>query len=375
MNLGRFHAAVFAVKIEINNDRTIELLNELIVSLEESIRLQTSESAKAFKTSYSKLSTILQGAKSNTDFPTRRQIYNTIGADKYIGKGLFLLIEKVISENQIAPATALLGINNILSEVIDFQSKMETLEEIFEHLEIEYDNLDEGQFEIGFSFPHKVIGTDLLSLEKEFHRIDFALKTLQEIATGEVSPLNIKTISASEWQVFMDSVPALAMCFSVAIERIVALYKNNLEIKLLKQQLDDKKLPEVVTQPLQEHIEKTVKEELRKVSDELVDKFYKRDDEARKNELKNQASQALLYLADRLDKGATVEVHTVPPEKPEETTENKDGEKIIDPKLVKQYKDQLELANKINNTPSLDFNSKSIPVLAINYQDESIPKK
>lgn len=372
MNLGRFHSAIYSIKNEIEGNKNFELLTELQTSLQNSMSQQTPESAKTFKASYSTFINTLENAESNFTFPTRRKIYQEIGATQHIGIGLANKVKHVISENQIAPANALAEIQKINGEAKKFFEKVKTLDSTFSDLEIEYDELEPGEFEIGFSFPHEVIGTDIESLEKEFHRLDFALKTLQEISLGKVGQVSIKTISASEWQVFLESLPALAACTAVAIERIVALYKNNLEIKLLKQQLDERNLPKKVTKPLQDHIEQAVKEELRRIAEDLVEEFYKVKDDGRKNELKNQASQALQYLADRMDHGATVEVHAEPPDEPKQEAGEEGAENNIDSKILDEYHRVNEIANRVNQSSKLTLalEHSSGPVLSLKFDEE-----
>lgn len=372
MNLGRFHAAIYTIKKEIEADGNFELLADLQTSLQNSITQQTPDSAQLFKKSYSVFIETLEEADSNFTFPTRRKIYKELGATKHIGFGLSNRIKNVISENQIAPANALAEIQKINADSKKFYEKLKTLDATFTDLEIEYDDLEKGEFEIGFSFPHEIIGSDVESLEKEFHQLDFVLKTLQEVSLGQVEKVTIKTISASEWQVFLNSLPELAACTAIAIERIVAMYKNNLEIQLIKQQLDEKKLPKSVTKPLQDYIEKAVKGELRKVAEDLVDEFYQVKDEGRKNELKNQASLALQYLADRMDHGATVEVHASPPDEPTPETEEGDEESKIDPKALKEYQRVNEIALRVNNSSKLTLalEQSTGPILSINFEEE-----
>lgn len=371
MNLGRFHSAIFSIKNEIEVDDNLILFSTLQTNLQNSIAQQTSEAATLFKKSYADLISILENAESNFTFPTRRKIYEEIGATEYIGIGLANKIKETISENQISPANALAEMQKINTNASKYFEQMKVLDATFTELDIEYDELRAGDFEIGFSFPKEIIGTDIESLENEFHKLDFALKTLQEISIGKVGEVNIKAISASEWQVFLDSLPALAACTTVAIERIAALYKTNLEIKLLKQQLDEKNLPEEVTKPLQEHIEKTVKVEIRKIAEDIVDEFYQAEDGSRKNELKNQASQALHYIADRMDHGATVEVHAEPPKEPKSGAEGEGANNDIDPKVLEEYERLKELSTRVNNLSRLtqELEQSVGPILSLKHDD------
>jgi len=377
MNLGRFYSAILSIKTEIKNDNNFKLLRDLQLHLQNFINQKTSESAKIFTENYSSFINTLENADSNFTYPTRRKIYREIGATEHVGIGLANKIKTIMTENKMLPEIALAEIKKITAEASIFLKKINTLNITFHDMGIEYDELDAGKFEIGFSFPHEVIGTDVESLEKEFHKLDFALKTLQEISVGEVSQIRIKTISASEWQVFIDSGLTLAACTVVAIERIVALYKNNLEIKLLKQQLDKKKLPKKVTKPLQDHIEQTVKAELRKIGEDLVEEFYKVKDDGRKNELTNKASQALQYLANRMDCGTTVEVHAKPLEKPKEKVARNNEEAIkTNQKILKEYKRINKIIDKINQSSKtmLELEQSTEPILSLQF-DEKNQKK
>lgn len=349
MNLGRFHSAITTLSVNVENDKVIPLLAALQSALQTSISQPTEPNASAFKEQYSTLRMALENAAINTAYPTRKKIYEELGSLKVSGTGLLKRIDFVISENQITPANALIQIQKIYSEVVEYFSRLKTIDTEFTNLGIEYDALDSGQFEIGFSIPRDLTDSTLESLEKEFKEINFALKTFQEIAGDTSGSPLVSAISTSEWQVFLESFPSTAACVTIAIERVVALYKNNLEIKLIKKQLDEKKLPEAVTNPLQEYIETTVKSEIRKIGDEIVDEYFKGDD-GRKNELKTKISKALRYLADRIDRGATVEVHAEPPTDPklEKVNDENGAPKQLTQVELEEYKSKKELADSIN---------------------------
>jgi len=364
MNLGRFHSALTDLRFSFQVEKTVELISALQGSLQQSISQQTPEAAKDFKVRYANLMQTLEKSRLNAVFPTRRKIFEDIGALPVIGGGLMERIEVVISENRVTPANAMVELKKISMEVTEYYKKIELIEKTFDQMEIEYDDLAQGEFEVGFSFPREVVGHTLQSLAEEFLEMDFALRTFQEIAgEGGGSP-TVKTISASDWQVFLDSLPVTALCISAAIERVVALYKNNLEIRLIKKQLEEKNLPEAVTKPFQEHIEKTVKAEIKSIANQLVDEMYQ-GDKGRKNELKTGASQALRYIADRIDKGVIIEFHAEPLSEPEGKVEG-DG---ADQKQLQAYeskKAQIDAVNvrmiSVSKTKRADE-----PTLLLNY--------
>jgi hypothetical protein len=374
MNLERFHAAIYELRKEIDSEKCIEELGKLRDFLQQSISQQTPESASLFKEQYAKLMSMLESSKSNFSFPTRKMVYKELDCEKYFGKGLLKNVVSTFSQNQLTPANALVDINSIIESTSAYYEKIKQFDTLLGDLDVDLSDIKPGEFEIGVSIPKNIVSNNLTSLEKEFHKLNILLKTLNEVSTGSHAELEIKTISASEWQVFFDSAPGVAACISLAIERIVALYKTNLEIKVIKQQLENKNLPKEVTEPLQRHIEDSVSKELKVIAEELVDKFYTSDDLNRKNELKNQTSQSLRYLADRLDNGATFEAHAKPPSPPKPTIESETGEKLVSPEDAKIYEDLLEATKKINNATMLieELKNSDGSVLSINYKEDEI---
>lgn len=342
MNLGRFHAAIELLVRKYKEDDVEVLLSQMIAMLSQSIGAPNESTSAAFKDAYSSLETALIQSDLNFVAPTRRIIFEDINAVNMIGDGLLLRINEAIQQNQIVPSLALNAITEINSKMTKYFNSLKQIDNSFTELEIEYDELKEGFFEIGVSLPHDISGETLEDIEKEIHKIDAMLKTFNELACEDASSLKVKTISATEWQFFIESAPKVAACMAFAIERIVALYKSNLEIKLLKEQLAEKKLPKAVTKPLEDHIKKTVKIELETLATNIVDNNYKQQDTGRKNELKVKLNKDLTYLADRLDRGATFEVRAEPPKVPEA------GEEGVAELEMEKYNKDSELALEIN---------------------------
>lgn len=128
----------------------------------------------------------------------------------------------------------------------------------------------------------------------------------------------IATISSSWWQVFLEVPIDQVALWVVAIERIVALFKSNLEIKSLQQQLSEKSIPEKILKLISEEVEKKVTAELTKIASDIVERFGKIDDKGRKNEVETQFRQGLHYLARRLNQGAQVEINVGVPAEPDD---------------------------------------------------------
>ncbi|MEE9542532.1 MAG: hypothetical protein V3V95_01970, partial [Thermodesulfobacteriota bacterium] len=92
MNLGRFHAAVWALKLEIEEYEIKALFAKLESSLSQSVSQPTPETATAFKTTFDELTTVLEHVPSNDATPSRRRIFRELDAENKIGCGLLARI-------------------------------------------------------------------------------------------------------------------------------------------------------------------------------------------------------------------------------------------------------------------------------------------
>ncbi len=346
MHVGRLHAALERIKKEYVDKNILELLSQLQAALQQSVSQPTPDTAKTFKTQYSEVLKVLSQSDVNTVTPTQRMIFDDIGASQNIGNGLLSRIKKLISSNQIVPANALSELNEVIQGLTTYLGSITNIISEFEALEIEYDELRPGEFEGGISIPRDVIEPSLEDLSKEFASIDTFVKTIKEIVGDEPTSVGVKTITSTEWQIFIEYIPEAAACAALAIERIVALYKNHLEIRKLKMDMEQKELPETVTKPMQEYIDGIVKEKLREIGEEVVDAYYKQDDDGRKNELKNKLTRSLRYVAKRIDHGATFQTDARAPEEPQP----EDGKEEINAEKLDKYNTAKELAEYVNET-------------------------
>ncbi len=369
MHVGRLHGALESIKQEYFDWQIIDELTALQSCLQQSVSQPDSETAKAFKKQYESISNILSQCSSNNAVPTRRMIFEEIGATKNIGTGLLLRIQEIISSNQIVPANALSEIITLIQELTKYIKSINNIIDEFESLEIEYVTLRPGGFEGGISIPRQITPS-LEELADEFSNIDVYIKTIKEIVGDDPKSVNVKTISSSEWQVFIELIPEAAACSALAIERIVALYKNHLEIKKLKMDMEERKLPESITAPMQEYIDNIVQEKLREIGEEVVDEYYQSDDDGRKNELKNKLTMSLRYVAKRIDHGATFQVEAAIPDEPKAEDENEP----VSPDDLQMFENIKSIAEYVNdkNNEILRLQRSDEPTLMLKDESEQI---
>ena len=368
MKVGRLHAALNAVHGDYSDNSVDELLKGLQAALVNYVNQPTPEQSTAFKESYSNLATALRDSDLNLSSPLRRQILDEINAFPQIGVGLLDRITLAIERNNITPADALTEIKTIIKEVNEYQENVHDLIALFENLELEYDELEEGQFEVGISLPCGITGGTLEGMEKEVHQLNQVFRTFKEVAGDEMTSVSFRHVSSSEWQIFLECVAQVALCTAVAIERIVALYKKLLEIRKLREEIS-KNVPKQALTSVDDYLKSVVEQGLQEIADDLLKDFYKGKVQGRQNELKSGLASALKYIADRTDHGATFEVRACEPEEPEAKSDQEAKSKDFRASL-KKYRSELQIATKINQCgrASAQLASRDKPILMLGKQ-------
>ncbi|WP_299574460.1 hypothetical protein [uncultured Shewanella sp.] len=148
---------------------------------------------------------------------------------------LNLLFER----NNITPSVVHQELTQINERLKPFVSSITQLCNSMQALHVGKENLAPGECEVGVVVPRVEVDNALADFGKELVKINKIFSVFAEIATDSRESFKIRTISSSDLTVFLDFAPEVAACTAVAIERIVALYKNLLEIKKLCKGLEE----------------------------------------------------------------------------------------------------------------------------------------
>jgi hypothetical protein len=140
-----------------------------------------------------------------------------------------------------------------------------------EFFEIGAEELNAGEFEIGFLIPRSVVRDGLESLGKEFVQLKRLLGPFTELV-GEGRPdIRVRSLASSEFQVFLDSTQGVALVVATAIERVLAAYERILTIRQKRKELaDEGGVPDEVLEPLSMHASQVMEDEIELIVDEIV---------------------------------------------------------------------------------------------------------
>jgi len=339
---------LYRILIELDNDLTKNNYLNLIQQVQTHLQNQVNQPnqpthqtnlVNSLKGLYNKL----EQSDYNRYSPGWKQVILEISGENLLGVELKEKIETIFSQNKITPAKALEEIKKIYTNFQAFQQAIKNTLNGFKVLNIEAEELKPGECEFGYLIPRKFIENKLSYLRDEMAELNFILNHIAEAVSGEKEEFKVKTISSSDFLLYVIIGLSVAEYLSRAIERILNIYKQILEIKILRNQLSDKGVPKKETSGIEKFANGIMKTEIDKITIEIINNYP--GEEGRKNELKNGVRIALNKLANRIDNGFKVEIRVEPLPEPED--ENN---------IEKTLKEKIDLVEKIKeSSKNIDY--------------------
>lgn len=323
MNAERLHAIAMVLNKEISNIKIIDKLQNLINSLQNVVNQPHPQHQAALAENIKTVYSALTDTPSDDFSPAWRQLLLEMGGEDLFGSFIKKTIENIFSANQITPAVALSELRELHNRLTTFKTALDHLISALQQFRVGDETLAPGGCEIGMLIPRKAVDNRLSEFADELNELSFILNTFSEIGTGKKDDLNIKTISSTDLTVYLEATAPFAACLAVAIERIVALYKQLLEIRKSRADLQKQGVPDEQTAGIEEYANKLMDNGIEKLSVDIVTGFYKGHDEGRKNELHNATRISLNRMANRIDRGYNFEVRVEPLEEDQQPEENK----------------------------------------------------
>jgi hypothetical protein len=314
MNAERLHAIIEALRAEMSEKNLVTLLQNLVGGLRQVVQVVQQSNASTQQSLSSHLTTMykaLEDSAVDRFSPAWKQVLLEIGGDKLFGAELRHEIEDIIAKNQMTPSVAADRLEEIRSRMDTFRNALNQGSTALGTLKIGDESLKPGDCEIGMLIPRAEVDNRMIGFAKELEELGFVLNTFSEVATGHPDNLTIRTISSSDLLVYLNAGIPFAAIVAVAIERIVALYKNLLDIRKLQTEIEKQGITKAA-KDVEEHANDFMEKGIGKLSIEIVNEFYKGGDAGRKNELRNGVNISLNMLASRVDRGYNFEVRCQP---------------------------------------------------------------
>lgn len=316
MHLGRFHVVIEALAAHFKRAQLPQKLEQCAALLDQYSSGRTQPQLDAFRTAVEDLLTTSDTLEADLNQPYARQVIADMSIGDILPPTFQDAVKRTISEKSFDPTGLSAELRLVAASATKKTTHLASINDGFTALGVEYERVESNSAELGFLLPREVVGETLKDLTNEFNELSKLLRAVNELVAADEYDPRVLTISSSWWQVFLDLDPNQILVWVLAIERIVNLFRSNLEIKNLQHQLGDKKMPKEITDLIEKEVEKRVSTELKELASEIRRDYAKIDDPARLNEIETQLRQGLIYLARRMNQGAHVEINVGIPEEP-----------------------------------------------------------
>ncbi len=327
MNAERLHAIAF----ELRKDLQTTNAPGLIASLSDGLKnLAQNPSDASYQQQVAErraeLERALQASASNDFSPAWREAVEELGVSDLLGNNLHRAVDEILQRHEaITPSAASEELTSLASRVEELNNNLEALIVALHWFEIGSEELEFGQFEVGVLIPRAEVKNELGPLAEEFVALRKILLPFVELTTGSRPDFEVRSLSSSEFQIFLDSPGAAAACIALAIERLVKLYEGVLNIRLARKQLEDTGMTGDQLTSVTEHADGHMEKGIGELVDELIEEFAStKIDEGRTHELRMELHLSLNGLANRIDRSFQVEVRTGLPEPEEESEEGQE---------------------------------------------------
>lgn len=311
MNAERLHAIVDALRDEIAQTSYPEYLEQLVSGLRAAVESPNqSEPQEQISGARQSLKNALSEAASNDFSPAWKQEIEEMGIADILGDPLLKKIEDVLTANEITPSTAADEIAAIQERVQSLVAALDQASSSLSFFQIGSEHLTPGEFEIGFMIPRREVDNGLEGLGREFVELKQVIGPFSELSGENRPEIEVRSISSSEFQVFLLAAAPIAASFAYALDKLTSAYERIVHIRLMNKELAEKdSVPDDVLEPLSSYASDLIQTEIEKIVEEVVSKSTLVD-EGRLNELRTDLKLQLNALALRIDHGYNVEVRT-----------------------------------------------------------------
>ena len=270
------------------------------------------------------LSSALTDTPSDEFSPAWRQTLDELGIAHLLGEYLRDTVEGILQRNDITPTIASDELKPLADELQALQDELARLTGALAHLRIGQEELNAGEFEVGFLIPRAAVSNEMQNLGRELVELETRiLDPFLELGIGQRPDVEIRSISSSAFQIFLSSPGATALLLAKALQAIVDTLEKLISIKKNYDEMKRAGIAEERLTGIADHADELMGKTIKQTADELVEESgVHLNDEGRRNELRKELARALTEIARRLDQGYNIDVRRgelpPPPPEPEE---------------------------------------------------------
>jgi len=259
------------------------------------------------------------------------QTIRELGFESFLGNQLTERIDEIFTRHEtLTPAVAADELERLANEIANFEASLDGLLAGLSAFSIGTEDLPPGHFEIGYLVPRGGVENELGQLAKDVLLFkQHILGGVQELVTGTRDPVEVRAISSSNFQFFVDVIPQVALVMQQIIEAIHVSYGALRQIRESIDGMRGNGVPEDNLQGLIDYASSKMASDITVVTRDLVEQFSNvtRPD-GRPEEIEIIVQRAVTLTAERIDDGYSISVRSYALE-PGEDDEDEDGDRAL----------------------------------------------
>lgn len=327
MNAERLHAIAREALADLDETRLEQHVSGLADQLDRLVTAPQDPGAQASVAEARKqLKKAVDASSLRSLSPLWTDVLVETGVWRAIGPPLAGLIDAAFVGQDLTPHEAATRVRKAAGQVLSIRQVLTNLINAFEVLDIGAEELAPGEAEIGVLIPRGAVKEGLNQLGNEFAALQRILGPFSELATGSRPELKVRSISSSEFGVFIALAPAVAALIGTTIERLLNAYEKFLRIRQLRKEMRDQGVPEESLIGVSDHAESQMADAIVEIVEAALADANASIEQGRRNELRIEFKRSVESLAGRIDVGFNFEVRAEPPEKTEEGEEDGDDQ-------------------------------------------------
>ena len=237
-------------------------------------------------------------------------------------------ISEILERNNITPAVAKDEIEEIVGDLESISDSIDHILPALDYFDVDQDDVEPGHAQLSYLVPREAVNSSLSRFRDELDVISRYVGVFSEIYVGKRPNLKLRSLSSSDFSVFIDIAPEVAARLAAAIDHLVNTYKTLVQIRQHRHQLQELNVPEASLEGLSEHANTMMKGKVKEITSSIVNDTDAKIPEGRENELEVDLRLTLNGIANRLDKGFCFEITAkpLPDDDDDENESNDDAE-------------------------------------------------
>jgi hypothetical protein len=308
------------------------------------------------------LSERLSASRTNTFSDSWRLTLEELGIWDLTGDRLRDRIEEIFRRNEITPQIAAEEMTDLNSRIQTVSKSVDGLVDAFEAFDIGAEKLAPGAFEVGFLIPREVVGNEVERLGQEFEELSRILKPFMELAGGGRPDLEVRSISSSDFMLFLGAFAGFAQTVAKVVESLLTSYGKIRTIREKAAELEEAGVPDDALEDLRAHASDRMKIDINALTDTVIGQATADISPERQRELHVEVKRSLTRMANRIDEGYSIEVRsfTPPDDDDEEAAEGVSEESVRAAREITERQPRMRTMN-LTGRPILELPEGDAP--------------